>query len=94
MAVYDDIKAHLEKYPSARERKNKNKFIAWILHRKHGGNMQTGVTQEQIENIIVEAYGLDRAWRQVLLKEPSLRGSDYDQKPELEQKAKETLGYK
>ncbi len=90
MALYDTIKAHLEKYPNARERKNKNRFIAWLLWSGLKGQV---VTKEMLEQFVVDASSYDRAWRQVLQLEPHLRGSDYGEKRELEEAKQLELGY-
>lgn len=92
MTIYDEIKGYLEKYPSARERRNKNKFIGFLLFSKHRlENRQ--VTKEILTSIVVEVNSYDRAWRQVLEKETHLRGKDYSLKDELEHNKRLDLGY-
>ena len=93
MTIYDEVKKHLEKAPKARERKSKNTFLAWLLHNKYSSEMQTGVTVDMLERIIVDASSYDRAWRQILQLEPSLRGSDYEEKQVLEEAKQIELGY-
>lgn len=93
--IYDEVKSNLEKFPSARERSKKNRFIAWLLNKKYFGEaMYSTVNVQILENIIVDASSYDRAWRQVLQREPSLRGTDYGDKDELESMKQEELGYK
>lgn len=93
MTIYDTIKGHLEKRPLARERKKKNQFIAFLLNKKYESEMQTGITIDILERLIVDAGSYDRAWRQVLQHEPTLRGTDYDDKTMLEQEKELELGY-
>lgn len=90
---YDEIKGLLEKMPRARERSNKNRFLATLLHRKYESRLQTDSSVNIVENIIVAAASYDRVWRQVLQHEPNLRGSDYDKKQELEELKQLDLGY-
>jgi hypothetical protein len=93
MTTYEQIKAHLEKYPAARERKNKNKFIGWLLDSTYHLTL-AGISKGALGNIVTDVSTYDRAWRQVLQKEPSLRGSDYGEKDELEEEKLTELGYK
>lgn len=93
MTIYEEMKGYLERMPKARERKNKNRFLATLMVRKYGSQMQTGMDADVIERLIVSASTYDRAWRQVLEHEPSLRGSDYDDKVVLEQEKELELGY-
>lgn len=85
------MKDHLEKSPKARERKNKNRFIAWLLDKKYDAQMGLSVTQ--LEQLIVDASSYDRAWRQVEQYEEHLRGTDYNDKTHLEQEKEIELGY-
>lgn len=91
MTIYDFIKSQLEKYENARERKNKNRFIAWLLCKKYPTS--TGMAQNEVENMITDSWSYDRAWRQVLQHEPQLRGADYSEKDIVEQEKELELGY-
>ncbi len=93
MTIYNEIKLHLEKNPKARERKNKNRFIAWILENKYGGRFQTGSSVSLLTDVISDAFTYDRAWRQVLQLESNLRGSDYEEKKALMKDKEVELGY-
>lgn len=93
MTIYDEIKKELEKSPRARERKNKNAFIAWILEKKYAGRIQTGIDRALLEDFVRDSATYDRAWRQVLQLEVSLRGTDYEDKKTLEQEKELELGY-
>lgn len=89
--VYEEIKEHLKGSPKARERKNKNRFIAWLVIKKY-----PVFTLEDIDTIthaVGDSLTFDRAWRQVLQHEPSLRGTDYEDKKILEQEKEIELGY-
>ena len=93
MTLYEEMKGYLERMPKARERKDKNRFLAVLLMRKYAPRVQTGLDADILENIIVDASSYDRAWRQVLQHEPQLRGTDYDEKAMLEQEKELELGY-
>ncbi len=90
MTIYDEVKGYLKQYPNARERKNKNRFFAWLLWEGKEGRI---ATKELIETFVRRASSYDRAWRQVLQHETDLRGSDYDDKTILEQDKELELGY-
>lgn len=79
----------LKEYPTARERSNKNKAIAFLLQRKY----RIDLPASTLTDLVAECHTLDRQWRKLLQDNPSLRGSDYDQKMELEQKKQIELGY-
>lgn len=91
MTIYDEIKGCLERSARARERKNKNKFLAWFLEKKY--MVSLGLNQDQLANLIVDAGSYDRAWRKILQENPELRGKDYDDKEVLEQEKQLELGY-
>lgn len=93
MAIYDLMKEALETYPKGRERKNKNRFIAFLLDKKYGSQLQTGAGISDIENIINDAYSYNRAWTEVTKYEPSLQGSDYREKLDLTKEKMIELGY-
>lgn len=92
MTIYEQIKSHLLKYPTARERKNKNRFIGWLLDQTYHMTL-AGLSKGSLENIVTDVSSYDRAWRQVLQHEPNLRGKDYDEKDTLEQQKELELGY-
>jgi len=90
--MYEEIKKYLEKSPNARERKNKNKFIAWLLFNKYNLKQEV-MTQDLLEEIILKASDYDRFWRMNLRDNPSLRGKDYEDKVKVEQQKMMELGY-
>lgn len=87
------MKSYLERMPKARERSKKNLFLANLLLKKYGSELQIGLTPEILERMIVSAATYDRAWRQVLEHEDKLRGTDYESKEALEQEVQIGLGY-
>lgn len=88
---------YLEKQPLFRERKNKDQGIVNILigrHYKLGEAIRTGVLSKQFVIEVMKEYAsMDRAWRQALEHDPSLRGADYGDKDHLEQEKEIALGY-
>lgn len=87
--VYADIEHDLKFYPQTRERKNKNRYIARKLEKKH----HTGVPENVMAEIVAEVLSMDRGWRHVLQHNPKLRGTDYDDKKVLEQEKQVELEY-
>lgn len=85
----EDIKQRLENHPWFRERKAKNFGIAKMLKNKYNVN----IDPKTLEDLIVEASSLDRAWRQTLQHNPHLRGSDYGEGEILAQEKILELGY-
>lgn len=88
--IYKDIKHDLEFYPALRERKNKNRYIAVKIKRKHSlQNVKTELLMEIVADVLL----LDRGWRYILQHHPKLQGSDYGDKKALEQAKIGELGY-
>lgn len=90
--MYEEIKRYIEKSKSARERKNKNKFLAWLIYNKFQ-LWQEPITEEKLEDIIIKASDYDRHWSKVLEENPELRGSDYGDKQKVEQARQIESGY-
>jgi len=76
------VKQYVTQLPEARERKNKNRAIANL------------VFKELLPQLVKNTLTFDRAWRKVLKDNPELRGTDYDQKDDLEEEVLEELGYR
>jgi len=74
-----------------RERANKNKGIANMLKEKY--QVLSEVDRNVVLEIIGDCINWERQWRDILLKNESLRGSDYDKKTILEQEKMLELGY-
>ena len=92
MTTNELIKEHLVKNINAREHKNKNRFIAFLLWKKYHLS-DSEMSADVLENIVIDTSTYDRAWRQVRERNPDLRGSDYDEKVVLEQQKILDLGY-
>lgn len=92
MTTLDYMTDILKDHPFTRERVNKNKTVARMLQKKYPNELEH-ISLQRIEDMIVDAHNLDRAWRKVLQDNPSLRGSDYEEKVVLEQKKELELGY-
>lgn len=85
--VKAQLKAQLEKSERARERKNKNKLIAYNIIRDNQQlfTAHPDYVKEKVEEMVRYVLTADRAWRQVVEQNPELRGEDYDEKEELEE---------
>lgn len=79
----------LQKEPLARERKHKNRAIGRVIEKNFGIDIEIN----KLTDIVGEILTLDRQWRKILEENPELRGEDYAQKAELEQKSIMKLGY-
>lgn len=88
---------YLEREPLFRERKNKDKGIVNLLRKQYRGLdealLEHLITKDEVVAMLQDYAALDRAWRQALEKREDLRGSDYDDKAELEKEAQRSLGY-
>lgn len=91
------ITRKLEDDVSFRERKNKDKGIAQVVAAHHWGIMAAlndgSITIESLTEAFQEYASLDRCWRKILEERQELRGTDYDDKDELERRKLEELGY-
>lgn len=96
MSLKELVQSLLEEKPPFRERINKDKGIASLLIRKHGLEpfiTRGEMTRDRLASILQDYGSMDRAWRQILEKNTKLRGTDYDEKDELEAKKMAELGY-
>ena len=102
----DTLYKYLQEEPKARERVNKNRAIGNLLGMKFGkpiynlkdnakefDHFEFKVSRQDMAELIGEVLSADRAWRKTLEENPSLRGSDYKEKSQLEADAKAELGY-
>lgn len=91
MTSYEEMEALLIAEPRARERKNKDRAIRRILIEKYP------ILRELDKGMLIEvlkAYATyDRAWRKTTEVHVHLRGTDYYEKFQLEDKKKVELGY-
>ena len=77
--------------PRFRERKNKDRGIVNLLVEKYPE--LKSVRKETLIEAVREFSSLDRAWRQALERDASLRGSDYLEKETLTKRSRRKLGY-
>jgi hypothetical protein len=90
---YEDVKKYLEADPRFRERTNKNKGLANMIIMKYSQRLN-GIDRDLLAEICTKFSSADRSWRDILKKNPNLRGTDYDEKAELEEQKQSELGYK
>lgn len=86
------VQDYLEADPRFRLRSNKNKGIVNILQKKYP--ILQNIERDFLVEVVKDYASMDRAWRQILEKNKSLRGADYGDKEELEDKKLAELGYK
>lgn len=87
----DVLRRYLEDTPKARERVNKVRAICNLLQKNHPSIQ--GIPKDLMTEIIEEALAFDRYWRKLLSENPALRGSDYETKKKVVQRAQINLGY-
>ncbi len=97
MKLKKSVEDFLESEPKFRERKNKDRGIVNLLLRKYQGLdgliRAEIITKERVVEWVKDYTSMDRAWRQALEKNPNLRGTDYEDKDDLESKKRISLGY-
>lgn len=89
--IYDEVKQLLENEPRARERRHKDRAIRYLLIEKYP--VLKDIPKETLVKAFKEYSSYDRAWRKTTEENPNLRGADYYQKFQLEQKKQAELGY-
>lgn len=98
MAAKDQVIDYLKDEPKFRERANKDKGIANLLLRKYPllkKAIELDMFSRDTLIALMQDYAtMDRAWRQALEHDPTLRGSDYEEKVRLEQEKQIELGYR
>ena len=96
MTIQHLVEDYLKEQPLFRERKNKDRGIVNLLINRYGLQLaiESGhISKDRLVAIVQDFASMDRAWRKTLEKDASLRGSDYDEKDQLEAKAMKNLGY-
>lgn len=94
------IEKYLEQEPRARERSNKDRAIVNVLltdakYMPLAIMVKKGeITRDMLTRFVQDNNSMDRAWRKILEERPELRGSDYENKAELEHETRLNLGYK
>ncbi len=93
----ETVEEYLKSEPKFRERRNKDIGFVNLLARRYG-TLGILLKREEIDHktmvaIIQDAASMDRAWRQILEHDETLRGNDYGEKTKLEQETQLELGY-
>lgn len=95
--MQDAMVKKLEEFPAFRERKQRGIYLTkWalrdtgLLEKQSKGVM---MTMNELSTFAIRYASLERLWRDTLLKHSELRGNDYDEGPELENKKLKQLGY-
>jgi Zn-dependent M32 family carboxypeptidase len=87
----DALLNYLESQPKARERCNKDRAIVNVLLREYPE--MEAIDKDMLIDFVKAHNTMDRRWRQLLEKNPHLRGNDYGKKDELVAQAQYQLGY-
>jgi hypothetical protein len=85
------VEQYLKDEPRFRERSNRERGIVNLLLNKYP--ILKDVPKDTLVELCHDFSNMDRCWRKILEEQPTLRGKDYDDKPELEKNAREELGY-
>lgn len=98
MSQKNAVKNFLEKDQRFRERREKDRGIIYLLVNRlnlQGIMDKEGkpITSSQLIEFVQGYATMDREWRQILEQNPELRGSDYDDKDNLEAKKLAEFGY-
>ena len=96
--MQEAMKQKLIDFPVFRERKQRGIYLTkWalrdtcLLEKQSGGVM---MTMNELSTFAIRYASLERLWRDTLLKYPELRGNDYDEGNDLEEKKLKSLGYR
>jgi hypothetical protein len=82
----------LKDFPPARERKNRYKTLWWMFEKVYGNKIES-LSKEFFIDHGKTFFTISRLICKVQKEDESLRGSDYDDKEQLEQEAQIELGY-
>ncbi len=97
MTIKEQVIDYLQTEPKFRERSNKDRGQVNLLLRKYTGLAEAVekklISKDSLIAFVQDYASMDRAWRQALERDVSLRGTDYGQKEELMAKKQEELGY-
>lgn len=77
MKIYDTIKHCLELNPTARERRFRDQYLIALILKKHGYESYSVVPVNELLELAKDYVSYERVWRDVLQKEPPLRGRDH-----------------
>lgn len=91
---YSGLQGHMHSFLQrnvwARERRNKDKAIVMALYEKNYGYPKN---PRELVEFVQDYNSADRYWRLILANHSELRGTDYETKQIVEQRAQITLGY-
>lgn len=93
MTIKKLVENFLASEPKFRERSNKDRGIIHLLLKRSDSAPLWEAPRDLLTKFVQDYASMDRAWRQALEKNPDLRGSDYEDKAELETKKRISLGY-
>lgn len=88
----------LQQYPTFRERSQRGIYLTkWALRdtgllEKQSTSIM--MTMNELSTFAIRYASLERGWRDCLLKHPELRGNDYEEKADLEEKKLKELRYR
>jgi len=91
--IYEITKEKITTHLAFRERALRGKYLSILALRHCELNTKLVLNNEQLSEFAITYASYERSWRQVLLENPSLQGTDYGDKTELEQTKKMELGY-
>jgi hypothetical protein len=95
--MQEEIKNKLVDFPPFRERKFRAQFLTILalrsLELENRVKNKENLSSEQLTAFAVAWSSYERAWRQVLLNNPELRGEDWEERTTLEKKKQKELGY-
>jgi len=97
----DHIKKSIDEYLAAspwfRERENRDEGLLVLLRGQYLGlenAIRMGVLKsDETIHILRRFASMDRLWRMALQNNPALRGTDYEDKEDLEAEVQSDLGY-
>lgn len=91
----NELQCYLEEKPVARERRFKDRGIVFFLLRRlnHEPLETQTLTTDELIDLVKDFNSADRYWRMLLAEYPHLRGTDYNDKHEYEQRKELSLGY-
>ena len=86
-----DLINYLKEQPLARERRLKDRACVNLLLKSYPSLQE--IDPKILVAFVQDHASLDRYWRQILLEDETLRGTDYDDKKVLAQEKVLGLGY-
>jgi len=94
MKILDEVKLKLQIHPKFRERSTRGRYFAILSLRRMKVNAnEIANSMERLAEFADTYATYERAWRQITMKYPELRGSDYKNKKILMEKKQLSLGY-